>query len=146
MKASASKPCAIPVGAHLTTPRRGFTHHGIHIGNGRVVHYPGSSRCFDTGPIREVSIDEFERGHGFAIAATPSRYSGEQIVVRARSRIGEAAYSVTANNCEHFCHWCLSGAPRSEQVEVFTRPLERLLAWVGAAMPARLRPVPVGVV
>ena len=139
----ASNPCAIPVGAHLTTPRRGFTHHGIHIGNGRVVHYPGSSRCFDTGPVCEVSIDEFERGHGFSIAATASRFNTEQIVVRARSRIGEAAYSVTANNCEHFCHWCLNGTPKSEQVETFTQPLERFLAWVGTAMPARLRPAPV---
>jgi hypothetical protein len=24
---------------------------------------------------------------------------------------------VASNNCEHFCHWCLSGENRSAQVE-----------------------------
>jgi hypothetical protein len=28
----------LPVGAHLLAPRRGYTHHGIHVGGGKVVH------------------------------------------------------------------------------------------------------------
>ena len=28
-----------PEGAHLVTPWMGYTHHGIHVGDGKVVHY-----------------------------------------------------------------------------------------------------------
>lgn len=30
-----------PLGSHVTTPRRGYLHHGISVGGGNVVHYPG---------------------------------------------------------------------------------------------------------
>ena len=140
MKPSASEACTIPVGAHLSTPRRGFTHHGIHIGNGRVVHYPGSSRRFDTGPITVVSITEFARGRGWRIEHTPCSFAADEIVRRAESRIGEHAYRVTNNNCEHFCFWCLTGRPHSEQVDHYLRPIARIFAWLGASMPQRLQP------
>jgi Lecithin retinol acyltransferase len=45
------------------------------------------------------------------------------VVVRARSRLGEDRYRLTTNNCEHFCHWCLTGEPRSAQVD-------RLVGWL----------------
>jgi hypothetical protein len=44
-------------------------------------------------------------------------YSPEEIVPRARSRLGENHYRLLANNCEHFCNWCLSGVSHSPQVE-----------------------------
>ncbi len=140
MDIPASVTCPIPVGAHLSTPRRGFTHHGIYVGNGRVVHYPGSSCRFDTGPVTEVSLAEFERGRGLRIEHTPCRFDAEDVALRARSRIGEDAYRVTVNNCEHFCHWCRTGVARSEQVETYLRPVARLLEWIGATVPAPLRP------
>ncbi len=40
-----------------------------------------------------------------------------EIVRRAWSRIGESRYQLLSNNCEHFCHWCLFGESRSEQVD-----------------------------
>jgi len=46
-----------------------------------------------------------------------SLYSPEEIVRRARSRIGEDDYRLLTNNCEHFCNWCLHGVSRSAQVE-----------------------------
>ena len=44
-------------------------------------------------------------------------YSGIEVVARACSRLGEDAYDVLRNNCEHFCSWCLIGAARSPQRE-----------------------------
>jgi Lecithin retinol acyltransferase len=38
-------------GAHLTSPRRGYLHHGIYVGAGRVIHYGGFNRPFRRGPI-----------------------------------------------------------------------------------------------
>ena len=50
------------------------------------------------------------------------RYSGEEIVLRARSRLGERRYHLLRNNCEHFCSWCQLGECRSEQVEALMKP------------------------
>jgi len=46
----------LPIGAHVVTPRRGYTHHGIYVGRGRVVQYGGLSRGLRSGPVKEVSL------------------------------------------------------------------------------------------
>lgn len=109
-----------PPGTHLVTMRRGYLHHGIYVGNGKVIHYGGLSRSWRRGPVEEVSLERFAAGRPVVIkpVANP-RYDGAEIVARARSRLGEDRYRVTRNNCEHFCEWCIGGEPRSEQVENF---------------------------
>jgi len=116
------------LGAHLVTPRRGYTHHGIYIGGGRVVHYAGWSRAALTRrPVEEVSLAEFADGHGVSARCdSPRRFAPAEVVARARSRLGENRYRIASNNCEHFCHWCLSGQSRSAQIE-------RLLGWLVSA-------------
>jgi hypothetical protein len=37
-------------------------------------------------------------------------------VDRALGRVGEDAYHVLINNCEHFAHWAATGEKRSPQV------------------------------
>ncbi len=106
------------LGAHLTTLRRGYSHHGVYVGRGRVVHYSGLSGFWQCGPVEEVSLSRFARGRPVRIVAHPeSRYSPQEIVRRARERLGENDYRLLTNNCEHFCNWCLSGISRSAQVE-----------------------------
>lgn len=113
----------LPVGAHLVTPRRGYTHHGIYVGNGRVVHYAGLCRALSRGPIEEVALDIFADGESIAVKVSATALFNEAAIVeRARSRLGEDRYRITTNNCEHFCEWVLRGESRSEQVE-------RWLAW-----------------
>ena len=43
-------------GAHLVTPRCGYTHHGIYVGGSRVVQYGGLSWGLRRGPVEEVSF------------------------------------------------------------------------------------------
>ncbi|HEY6514039.1 MAG TPA: lecithin retinol acyltransferase family protein [Burkholderiaceae bacterium] len=126
----AAEPFAI--GAHLVTPRRGYSHHGIYVGHGRVVHYAGWSRAvLSARPVEEVSLEEFGGDHGvFALAHSPANFAPAEVVARARSRLGENSYRLTTNNCEHFCHWCRSGEARSDQVE-------RLLGFVAAMFRPR---------
>ncbi|HTT11036.1 MAG TPA: lecithin retinol acyltransferase family protein [Burkholderiaceae bacterium] len=114
---------SLPLGAHLVTPRLGYAHHGIYVGNNKVVHYAGlSSVLLLRGPVEEVSFEEFADGRPVSIKARPvPRFAPGEIVARARSRLGENRYRLTTNNCEHFCEWCLSGESRSEQVEQFVR-------------------------
>ncbi len=110
-----------PLGAHLTTSRRGYTHHGLHVGGGRVVHYSGFSGFWQCGPVEEVSLSRFSAGREVRIVDhAGSVFSPEEIVRRARSRLGENDYRLLTNNCEHFCNWCLDGVSHSAQVE---RPL-----------------------
>jgi cell wall-associated NlpC family hydrolase len=115
---------ALPVGAHLLSPRRGYTHHGIYVGDGKVVHYAGMHRrALSRGPVEEISLEEFGDGQVVLVRIDAAvHFPASVIVERARSRLGENRYRITTNNCEHFCEWCLRGESRSEQVE-------RWLAW-----------------
>jgi hypothetical protein len=118
------------LGSHLVTPRRGYLHHGIYVGTRRVVHYSGLAHGLHRGPVEEVTLADFARGqHVWRRSdATPS-FEVQEVICRARSRVGEDRYRLLTNNCEHFCEWCLRGTARSFQVEAWlARPRRTLLA------------------
>lgn len=107
----------IPVGSHLVTPRFGYTHHGIYVGEGRVIHYSGLADGLDTGPVEETTIEAFTGASDFYVKDHPNpKFSNDEIVRRARSRIGEQLYCVFSNNCEHFCEWVINNDHDSKQV------------------------------
>jgi Lecithin retinol acyltransferase len=117
-----------PVGAHIVTPRRGYTHHGIYVGDGCVVQYAGFKFGLQRGPIEEVVLSQFAQGHPIWIKLEESRlFERHEIVRRARSRVGEDCYRLLTNNCEHFCEWCIHGEHRSYQVEQLSDQVEKLL-------------------
>lgn len=99
----APTPTDFTLGDHLYVQRKGYTHHGIYIGNNKIIHYK-----------REIGIT-FDTLEAFALNAkihiknSPKTYSNAEIIVRARSRVGENNYNVFKNNCEHFARWCRSG-------------------------------------
>jgi hypothetical protein len=119
-------------GAHLVTQRRGYAHHGVYVGNGKVVHYAGFCGSAHRGPVEEVSLARFGAGHAIAVRPHPCpRYASDEVVRRACSRLGEDNYRLLTNNCEHLCTWCLFGESRSEQVETcLTHPRMALHALV----------------
>ncbi len=134
---------ALIVGAHLVTQRSGYTHHGIYVGNRKVVHYAGLSRSLRRGPVQETSLVEFAGGHDIWIKQTPhSRYSGEEVVRRAYFRLGEDHYRLTTNNCEHFCSWCLEGQSHSDQIDFLLALPHRWLRSVLDAMTQLVRAKP----
>ncbi|WP_213304030.1 lecithin retinol acyltransferase family protein [Paraburkholderia sacchari] len=114
--------CDLCVGAHLATRRPGYVHHGIYIGNGRVIHYAGFSRHLGSGPVEVISIEEFSAGFGLLLVPHPhAQYTGREIARRAASRLGEHNYKLLTNNCEHLCLWCVLGQGRSHQVDACMR-------------------------
>jgi Lecithin retinol acyltransferase len=125
-------------GAHLTTRRRGYVHHGLYAGHGRVIHYAGFSRWFRRGPVEEVTLEQFARGREWQVStsAAPS-FSGQIAVARARGRLGENRYSLWSNNCEHFVAWCLSGTPRSAQVDAIAARARGGVAALGSVLAVR---------
>ena len=121
---------AFPIGAHLISPRRGYVHHGVYAGGGRVVHYAGFNRAFRRGPAEEVSLERFTRGRGLAqVPAVSTKYAGAAAVERARSRIGEDGYRLWSNNCEHFANWCLSGAAAASRSRPCVRDCSAPSRW-----------------
>jgi len=122
------RPGSLAPGTHLVTSRRGYMHHGIYVGRGMVVHYAGLSRFLHFGPVEEVTMSRFSRRRPVQIIEySESRYSPQEVVRRARSRLGENDYQVLSNNCEHFCNWCISGRSHSTQVESTLAPVLRAL-------------------
>ena len=49
-------------GTHLVIPWYGFAHHGLYVGDGRVVHYGARVLDFLWRTVREVAIDRFSDG------------------------------------------------------------------------------------
>jgi len=142
-----------PLGSHVVTARRGYLHHGIYVGGGRVVHYAGLANGLRGGPVEEISLDRFTRGKpAWVRINAPSNFDAREIIRRARSRVGEDRYRLLTNNCEHFCEWCLRGEHRSYQVEAWlARPRRALKVTIGLlaqpfSAPGRsgLRPAPPG--
>lgn len=106
---------------HIFVKRSIYTHHGIYAGHGTVIHYAqdksGKSRIFET------SIDGFKKYtslidtvcsttflYRFSKSSSPIKYSANEVIRRAYSRIGESDYNLIFNNCEHFARWCRCGS------------------------------------
>lgn len=108
---------SIEVGSHLVTPRIGYSHHGIYVGDGKVVHYSGLADGLNAGPVEEVDLAAFTSGNGYSIKRHENPiFSKYEISDRARSRIGEELYCLFSNNCEHFCEWCINNDHDSSQI------------------------------
>src|SRR5262245_41205091 len=106
------------VGAHLMTPWLGFTHHGIHAGGGKVIHYGALMYDVIRKPVEEVTLEAFAEGRTvYVIEHTEVCFEAADVIRRARSRLGEKRYRLFTNNCEHFVEWCLHDLPRSFQAE-----------------------------
>lgn len=107
---------SFPVGSHLISSRRFYTHHGIYLGDGDVAHYSGFCILFKSGPIEVTNLERFANGKTVCMVQEQCEFSNDEIASRARSRIGESQYRLLSNNCEHFCSWCVSGESYSAQV------------------------------
>jgi hypothetical protein len=105
-------------GAHLITPWLGFAHHGIYVGEGRVVHYGALVYDIIRKPVEEVTLQAFSGGRPvFVVQHEEVPFEVPAIIQRARSRLGEHRYKLLSNNCEHFVEWCLHDEARSFQVD-----------------------------
>ena len=106
-----------PLGAHLIVKHFGYSHHGIYVGRGRVIHYSGFAHLFKKHPIEITSIEQFSFGKAIKVQfyANP-RYKGRHVIRRMRSRMHENNYHLIINNCEHLCTWAITGVESSPQV------------------------------
>lgn len=104
-------------GDHLVSPRVGYQHHGIYIGQQQVIHYQGLFGGNEANRVVQGSLREFSQGNAVQVQAHPSRrFSGKKSAERAHARLGEHDYHLLFNNCEHFVMWCIEGESASPQV------------------------------
>jgi len=103
-------------GDHIKVRRLGYTHHGIDLGDGTVVHYSGLCERLAGGPVEVVSRERFARGQHVHVIRHRSGRHPDQVVEAALSRLGEDRYHLLFCNCEHFAYWAVTGRRRSPQV------------------------------
>ncbi|WP_373273669.1 lecithin retinol acyltransferase family protein [Pseudomonas taiwanensis] len=127
---------SLPIGSHLISPRKLYAHHGIYLGNGEVAHYSGFCTSFKAGPVEVTDLEYFANGNDIWIAQEQCRYSNNEIVSRARSRVGERQYSLFSNNCEHFCNWCISGESYSAQINACLHFSRHAFSWISGSQPS----------
>ena len=115
-----------------------YEHHGIYVGDDMVVHYNGLAHgivleksCFEEilsnvvpldkrniAKVEMTSHEEFASGDVLQVKKhADAPFSGQEVALRAKERIGEQKYNLIINNCEHFCNECVFGEHVSEQVQ-----------------------------
>jgi len=121
-------------GDHIYVKRAGYTHHGIEIADGLVVHRSTSDGTKSGSSIRRTTIEEFCDGGVAQIRLYGTRLPPEDAIARAESMLGQTGYDLIGDNCEHFATWCVTGAHSSRQVETAVSGI-RVLG-LGVAVPS----------
>lgn len=115
----------LTIASHIKVSRGFYTHHGIVVNDDKVIHYSGFAEAFNKGCIEITDLDVFlGEATTFEVVNYPScevRYSDDEVVERAYSRLGEDDYNLIFNNCEGFACWCITGKNKSEQVDSVMR-------------------------
>jgi hypothetical protein len=117
-----------------------YTHHGIDVGDGTVVHArpDDPERIFDGGRVARTSAAEFAAGAPIrVITDPPPLYAPDEIAARALSFVGRDGYCPVVENCEHFATWCATGARGSRQVDLLASRVGSATARVAAVVAAR---------
>ncbi len=116
---SLNNPADLAIGDHLVSKRKLYTHHGIYIGDNRVIHYSGLAQGLQSGPVVISDLKEFLCGHTYQLRKYDSKkFTPTEIRARALNRLGESLYHPLFNNCEHFAEWCVCKRHTSRQVDV----------------------------
>ena len=108
-----------------------YQHYGVYIGNGKVIHFAapeGKDISPENGIIHETTLAKFLNGRSLQIDMNiKTVFSENEIIRRARSRMGEQGYDLLTNNCEHFARWCVTGENVSHQIDNLPQKLDSTL-------------------
>ncbi|XP_059140083.1 phospholipase A and acyltransferase 3-like [Physella acuta] len=118
-----------------------YSHWGLYIGEGKVVHLAGENDdginaqvkpehlftiCGKTFNKARVTVDDFwdivledKACINNSRDKKCSPLEVAEIIANATAKIGEEGYSLLYGNCEHFVNWCRYGVSKSEQVDTF---------------------------
>ena len=148
-------------GDHIYVNCMGYSHHGIDLGDGNVIHFDfhpwqalSRKLAKQRDPkIREVTKEKFAQGRPTIVRRYHECDDVEAVIERAKSRVGDSGYHLFENNCEHFAVWCKTGKATSTQVDDFVEaakpfskslPVAAVLMRTARRLPLRLRTVAYG--
>lgn len=142
--------------------RRGkYRHYAIKSGKNKVIHVIGDGGDIDMteqlgqlrsipeslpqsvdSVVREDMYEEVKRSYTEAKVVMdnePRRFTRQQVVARARSRIDKFNDSLVNNNCAHFAVWCCFGEAEPEISQAQTPRVhkslsERIWTWSMASV------------
>ena len=96
-------------------------HCGICEGGNSIIHFapPDSSKTKEEAIIHRSTLEEFANGSPYFVFDFPPEkcLPIDEIIERARSRIGEKNYNLLFNNCDHLATWCKIGEHSSQQID-----------------------------
>jgi hypothetical protein len=122
-----------PLVSHLSVRRIGYTHHGIALGDGTVVHFTGEPLSKWDACVQRTSREDFLRGGEAREENVPPQLMLHRslIALLALLHVGMRRYHLRDRNCEHFATYCQSGGWHSHQVhDLQTAGLEGKVAKV----------------
>jgi len=108
-----------------------YYHHGIACGDGTAIHFGRGIFDIKNAVIEQVDLATFSQGKPIQIVESRAIFEPNEIVERAKSRLGERSYDLWDNNCEHFATWCRSNEHESPQISI-TETIVRQTAAVAA--------------
>ena len=117
-----------------------YTHHGIDLGDGTVVHARPDdlNRIFGGGRVARTSLAEFAAGAAVRVVADPpARFPPAEVARRALGLVDRDGYCPVVETCEHFATWCATGARDSRQVDLLLDRLGGAAVRVAALAAAR---------
>lgn len=93
-------------------PGLAFSHVGVYVGQGQVIHFNGSLGSGSSATIEVSHLDAFAKGRKLKVMRKPACDAhGEAVVAEARRQLEESnawdgKYSFTRKNCEDFANHC----------------------------------------
>ena len=103
----------------LWVERTLYKHCGIYDGDGYVIHFAapdGSEINAENAVVHRTTFEHFRDGGLVKVIDVENCFPPDEIVRRARSKIGTKGYNLATFNCDHFATWCKTGEYRSMQV------------------------------
>jgi len=129
-------------GDHIYVKRktRFYTHHGIYIGEGKVIHFTGSVREKVDPEVCETDLARFLKGETLKRRNYQKRLSATETICIAKKQLSNKNFSMIWNNCEHFATYCTTGKKKSRQVKRALSGLSTIIG-TGVALYALARTV-----
>jgi len=106
-------------GDHIKVRRWGgvYTHHGIDMGDGTVIHLSGEPLRARHACVCRTDMALFlAGGRARVVAYPPGARSADEVIAAAEAGLARGGYCLGRNNCEHFATQCKIGKPVSRQV------------------------------
>ncbi len=111
-------------GAQIRAARPSYYHHGIYIGDDKVIHFGEGNSDTDIqnaeantvhiSDLSEFLCGAFPEVRSYSIKEKLILRKSTAIVAEAKKMLGSKGYNLITNNCEHFSNLCAFGVKYSK--------------------------------